>query len=86
MEPFSDEWYDAHPGYENPKEALTAIPSSAPSGCSTYDVPLRQESIDAEDNELGVRLLDFLRDIHEQECTPESRDVDDLLTLISQYV
>lgn len=36
-------------------------------------------------NELGTRLLDFLRDIHEQDSTPESNDVDDLFVLFSQY-
>lgn len=35
MELFSDEWYEAHPFYENPKEALTAIPSSASLACSS---------------------------------------------------
>jgi len=42
--------------------------------------------MDYEENELGRRLLDFLRDIHEQETTPESSDVDDLFALLSQYV
>lgn len=35
MEIFSDEWYEAHPYYENPKEALTPPPSSASPACST---------------------------------------------------
>ncbi|MEW8049268.1 MAG: hypothetical protein AB2792_01765 [Candidatus Thiodiazotropha sp.] len=50
--------------------------ASASSGGSTL----------SEENELGIRLLDFLRDIHEQKETPESIDVDDLLALISQYI
>ena len=37
-------------------------------------------------NELGERILNFLRDIHCYDSTPESIDVDDLLSLISEYV
>ena len=35
--------------------------------------------------ELGVKLLEFLRDIHEMDTTPESCDVDDLFALLSLY-
>lgn len=38
MEPFSDEWYEANPHYENPKEALVVSPSSASPTCSIADV------------------------------------------------
>lgn len=31
---------------------------------------------------VGVKVLDFLRDIHEREETPESCDVDELFNLI----
>lgn len=36
-------------------------------------------------NECGEKILEFLRDKHEQSETPESCDVDYLLSLISLY-
>ena len=35
--------------------------------------------------ELGMKLLEFLREIHERDETPESCDVDGLLSMFSLY-
>lgn len=34
------------------------------------------------DLELGISVLDFLRNIHEQDTTPESHDVDELFRMM----
>lgn len=39
-----------------------------------------------EHDDLCVQLLEILREMHEQEATPESNDVDDILVLISHYI
>ena len=36
-------------------------------------------------SELGTRILDFLREIHESDTTPESGDVEHIYSLISEY-
>lgn len=38
-----------------------------------------------DDPELGTRILDFLREIHESDTTPESGDVEHIYSLISEY-